>query len=55
LTSDEGHAVFLHLARGTTLHEGDWLQAETGEIAQIKAKPEPCCKRPIISAIAMLP
>jgi urease accessory protein len=41
LTSDEGHAVFLHLARGTTLHEGDWLQAETGEIAQIKAKPEP--------------
>ena len=40
-TSDEGQAVFLHLPRGTALHDGDWLQAETGELAQIKAKPEP--------------
>jgi urease accessory protein len=40
-TSDQGQAVFLHLPRGTALRDGDWLQAETGELAQIKAKPEP--------------
>jgi urease accessory protein len=40
-TSDTGQTVFLHLPRGTTLRDGDWLQAETGELAQIKAKPEP--------------
>lgn len=39
--SDQGQAIYLHLPRGTALRDGDWLQADTGEWAQIKAKPEP--------------
>lgn len=39
--TDDGKAVYLHLPRGTTLREGDWLQAESGELAQVRAKPEP--------------
>jgi urease accessory protein len=34
-------AIFLRLPRGTVLQDGDRLQAETGEIIQIAAKPEP--------------
>lgn len=39
--TDDGQAVYLHLPRGTTLREGDRLQAESGELAQVRAKPEP--------------
>jgi urease accessory protein len=40
-TTEEGHPIYLQLPRGLTLKDGDWLQAETGELAQIHAKPEP--------------
>ncbi len=39
--TDAGEAVYLHLPRGTTLREGDWLQAESGELAQVRANSEP--------------
>ncbi len=39
--TDDGTAIYLHLPRGTTLREGDWLQAESGELVQVRAKPEP--------------
>jgi urease accessory protein len=37
----DGQALLLRLPRGTVLQDGDLLQAETGEIIQIEAKPEP--------------
>lgn len=40
VVTDNGQAVYLHLPRGTMLREGDRLQASTGEIAHIRAKPE---------------
>ncbi|MCY7276565.1 MAG: urease accessory protein UreE [Phormidesmis sp. CAN_BIN44] len=39
--TEDGKSVYLHLPRGTTLREGDWLKAESGELAQVRAKPEP--------------
>ncbi|KAM3116475.1 urease accessory protein UreE [Phormidesmis sp. 146-33] len=39
--TDAGQAVYLNLPRGTTLRNGDRLQSESGEIAEICAKPEP--------------
>jgi len=39
--TDDGEAIYLHLPRGTTLREGDLLRAESGELAQVRAKPEP--------------
>jgi urease accessory protein len=39
--TEDGKAVYLHLPRGTTLREGDLLRAESGELAQVRAKPEP--------------
>lgn len=38
--SDEGQDVFLRLARGIVLDEGDLLQAKTGEFLIIKARYE---------------
>jgi len=35
-----GTVLFLRLPRGTVLQEGDYLEAETGEIIQIQAKKE---------------
>ncbi|MEB3293109.1 MAG: urease accessory protein UreE [Synechococcales bacterium] len=40
-TTDEGQAVYLQLPRGTILQEGNWLEAQTGQTLQIRAKPEP--------------
>jgi urease accessory protein len=37
----DAQAIFFRLPRGTVLQDGDRLQAETGEIIQIAAKPEP--------------
>jgi urease accessory protein len=37
----EGQVFLLRLSRGTILHDGDLLQAETGEIIEVLAKPEP--------------
>jgi urease accessory protein len=37
----DGQPIFLRLPRGTVLRDGDGLQATTGEILQITAKPEP--------------
>ncbi|MGV0026951.1 urease accessory protein UreE [Phormidesmis priestleyi] len=39
--TDEGQAVYLNLPRGTTLKNGDRLQSDSGEVAEICAKPEP--------------
>lgn len=39
--TDEGQAVYLQLPRGMTLRDGDWLKSDTGDLAQIHAKPEP--------------
>ncbi len=39
-TSD-GQIFIVRLPRGTVLRDGDFLQAETGEIVRIFAKPEP--------------
>lgn len=36
-----GQSICLRLPRGTLLRDGDGLQATTGEILQITAKPEP--------------
>lgn len=40
-TSDEGVEVYINLPRGTTLRDGDWLRSDTGDCAQVRAKPEP--------------
>lgn len=39
--TDEGQGINLNLKRGTVLGHGDLLQAESGAIVQILAKPEP--------------
>lgn len=39
--ANNGQPVNLNLPRGTTLREGDWLEAEDGTLAKISAKPEP--------------
>jgi urease accessory protein len=39
--TEEGQAVYLQLPRGMTLKDGDWLQSDAGDVAQIHAKPEP--------------
>jgi urease accessory protein len=39
-TTDD-QAVLLHLPRGTVLHNGDLLEAETGQVVRVVAKPEP--------------
>ena len=52
--TDDGQAVYLHLPRGTTLRGGDWLKADSGELAQVRAKPEPVLTVTAESAIALL-
>jgi urease accessory protein len=39
--ADTGQLVTLNLPRGTTLRDGDCLESEAGELAEISAKPEP--------------
>jgi urease accessory protein len=39
--TDAGQVVYLNLPRGMTLRNGDRLQSESGEVAEIFAKPEP--------------
>ncbi len=36
----DGQALFFRLPRGTVIHSGDLLEAESGEIIEILAKPE---------------
>lgn len=52
--TDTGQDVYLDLPRGTSLREGDRLQSETGEIAQILAKPEPVLTVTAKTAIDLL-
>lgn len=52
--TDDGQTVYLHLPRGTTLREGDRLRAESGELAQVRAKPEPVITVTAGSAIELL-
>jgi len=40
-TTTEGQPVLLHLPRGIVLRDGDRLQADSGEVLQILARPEP--------------
>jgi urease accessory protein len=40
-TTETGEPLFFRLPRGTVLHDGDFLVAETGEILKIEAKTEP--------------
>jgi urease accessory protein len=37
----EGQILFFRLPRGTVIQDGDFLEAESGELIQILAKPEP--------------
>lgn len=37
----EGQTIFLQLARGTVLYDGDLLQSESDTVLRIIAKPEP--------------
>ena len=39
--AEDGTVLFFRLPRGTVIQEGDYLEAETGEIIQIIAKAEP--------------
>ncbi len=39
--TDTGQVLILRLPRGSVLRDGDLLQAETGTVIQIAAKPEP--------------
>jgi urease accessory protein len=39
--TDEGQPVYLQLPRGTVLQEGDLLEAQAGQVLQIRAKSEP--------------
>ena len=52
--TDDGQAVYLHLPRGTTLREGDRLRADSGEVVQVYAKPEPVFTVTAKSAIELL-
>ena len=52
--TEDGQTVYLHLPRGTTLREGDRLRAESGELAQVCAKPEPVLTVTAESAIDLL-
>ncbi len=52
--SQEGHTVQLHLPRGTILRDGDWLQSERGEVAQVQAKPEPVLTVTTMFPLALL-
>lgn len=50
LTLPEGLTVVLNLPRGTVLQEGDCLQATSGEVVKIAARPEP-----VLTATAATP
>ena len=56
VTLDDGTDAGLFLTRGTVLHEGDHLQAESGEITRIKAADETVsslyCDDPLLLARA---
>lgn len=46
--------IVLKLPRGTVLSDGDYLQAQTGEIVQIIAEPEPVLTVTAPSSLALL-
>ncbi|MEC4805942.1 MAG: urease accessory protein UreE [Jaaginema sp. PMC 1079.18] len=46
--------ITIKLSRGTVLLNGDYLQAETGEIVQIMAEPEPVLTVTTNSALVLL-
>jgi urease accessory protein len=52
--SDEGRMVNLRLPRGILLRDGDWLQSEQGEVAQVRAKPEPVLTVTTMFPLALL-
>ncbi|MEZ5534578.1 MAG: urease accessory protein UreE [Thiolinea sp.] len=56
VTLDDGTDAGLFLPRGTVLHEGDYLQAETGEVVLVKAAAEQVsslyCDDPLLLARA---
>ncbi|MDG5499652.1 urease accessory protein UreE [Marinobacter sp. BGYM27] len=52
-TTDNGTDVGLFLDRGPVLREGECLQAESGEIVQIRAADEPVVTAEIANGLAM--
>ncbi len=52
--TDEGQSVYLNLPRGTALKDGDWLQSDAGDVAQVLAKPEPVLTVTATTSLALL-
>jgi urease accessory protein len=51
----EANAVVqLHLPHGTVLRDGDWLRSQSGELAQVRAKPEPVLTVTTMFPLALL-
>jgi urease accessory protein len=52
--SEEHAVVQLHLPHGTVLKDGDWLRSQNGELAQVRAKPEPVLTVTTMFPLALL-
>ncbi len=54
IMSEEHAVVQLHLPHGTVLKDGDWLRSSSGELAQVRAKPEPVLTVTTMFPLALL-
>jgi urease accessory protein len=54
IKSEENSIVQLHLPQGTVLKDGDWLRSATGDLAQVRAKPEPVLTVTTMFPLALL-
>jgi urease accessory protein len=54
ITSEEDAVVQLNLPHGTVLKDGDWLRSQSGELAQVRAKPEPVLTVTTMFPLALL-
>jgi urease accessory protein len=54
IESEEHALVQLHLPQGTVLRDGDWLRSQNGELAQVRAKPEPVLTVTTMFPLALL-
>jgi urease accessory protein len=48
------HPIQLELPPGTILRDGDWLRSRSGELAQVRAKPEPVLTVTSLFPLALL-
>jgi urease accessory protein len=54
-TRCEANAIVqLHLPQGTVLQDGDWLRSAQGDLAQVRAKPEPVLTVTTMFPLALL-